>query len=50
MSGSSVILIAVGLFLGGGVYSFLKQGVSKSVVAVLAIGAVLCVAAGLMSL
>ncbi|MDI2126220.1 hypothetical protein [Yinghuangia seranimata] len=50
MSGGSVAFIAVGLFLAGGVISFVKQGVSKSVVAVLGIGAVLCIAAGLLRL
>ncbi|GAA4954169.1 MAG: hypothetical protein HOV66_23610 [Streptomycetaceae bacterium] len=47
MSGSSVALIAVGLFFAGGVISFAKQGISKSIIAVLAIGAVLFVTAGL---
>lgn len=43
----STIFIALGLFLGGGVYSFWKQKVSKSVVAVLAIGSVMALAVGL---
>jgi uncharacterized membrane protein (UPF0136 family) len=50
MSGSAVALIAVGLFLAGGVISFVKQGISKSIVAVLAIGAVMFVGAGLLRL
>ncbi|MCD0481590.1 hypothetical protein [Streptacidiphilus sp. ASG 303] len=46
----AVLLIALGLFLLGGVYSFWKQKQSRSVIAVLAIGAVLCLASGLMRL
>ncbi|WP_035805450.1 hypothetical protein [Kitasatospora mediocidica] len=47
---ASTILIAGGLFLGAGVYSFWKQGLPKGVTAVLAIGSALCLAAGLMRL
>ncbi|MCC9308955.1 hypothetical protein LN042_17985 [Kitasatospora sp. RB6PN24] len=50
MSKSAMMLIAAGLFLGGGVYSFWKQKVAKGVIAVLAIGAVMCLSAGLMRL
>ena len=50
MNTGSMVLIAFGLFLVGGVISFLKQGASKGVVAVLAIGAALCVTAGLLGL
>ncbi|GAA2148258.1 hypothetical protein GCM10009760_40050 [Kitasatospora kazusensis] len=46
----ATLLIVVGLFLSGGVYSFWKQKHSKSVIAVLAIGAVMCLAAGAMRL
>ncbi|WP_055587099.1 MULTISPECIES: hypothetical protein [Peterkaempfera] len=46
----AVLLIALGLFLLGGVYSFWKQKQSRSVIAVLAIGAVLCLASGVMRL
>jgi hypothetical protein len=45
-----VALIAVGLFLLGGVYSFWKQKLPKSVTAVLAVGSALCLASGLMRL
>ncbi|MDH6109969.1 uncharacterized protein HemX [Kitasatospora sp. MAP12-15] len=47
---SSTILIAVGLFLGAGVYSFWKQKLPKGVIAVLGIGSVLCLAAGALRL
>ncbi|MGK4583800.1 hypothetical protein [Kitasatospora sp. HPMI-4] len=50
MSKSATLLIIAGLFLSGGVYSFWKQKHSKSVIAVLAIGAVMCLAAGLLRL
>ncbi|GAA1083656.1 MULTISPECIES: hypothetical protein [Streptomycetaceae] len=50
MSKSAIALIFVGLFLTGGVISFWKQKLPKGVVAVLAIGAVLCLAAGAMRL
>ncbi|MGA5700328.1 hypothetical protein [Peterkaempfera bronchialis] len=50
MSTSAIVLIAAGLFLLGGVYSFWKQKQSKGVIAVLAIGAVLCLVSGLMRL
>ncbi|GAA1224670.1 hypothetical protein GCM10009665_13620 [Kitasatospora nipponensis] len=46
----ATLFIVVGLFLGGGVYSFWKQKLPKGVIAVLAIGSVLCLAAGLMRL
>lgn len=46
----ATLLIVVGLFLGGGVYSFWKQKLPKGVIAVLAIGSALCLAAGIMRL
>ncbi|MEV8093938.1 hypothetical protein [Streptomyces sp. TLI_235] len=48
MSKSAVALIFVGLFLAGGVISFWKQKLPKGVIAVLAIGAVMCLGAGVM--
>ena len=48
MSKSAIALIFVGLFLAGGVYSFWKQKVSRSIIAVLAIGSVMCLSAGIM--
>ncbi|WP_457028272.1 hypothetical protein [Kitasatospora sp. P5_F3] len=50
MSNTATLLIIAGLFLSGGVFSFWKQKQSKSVIAVLAIGAVLCLSSGLMRL
>ncbi|SFC74233.1 hypothetical protein [Streptomyces aidingensis] len=46
----STALIAVGLFLGGGAYSFWKQELPRGVVALLGIGAVLCLVAGILRL
>ncbi|MEU2114274.1 hypothetical protein ACFWV1_23320 [Streptomyces sp. NPDC058700] len=48
MTGLSTILIVVGLFLAGGVYSFSKQKLPKGVIAVLAIASVLCLVAGVL--
>jgi hypothetical protein len=50
VSKSAVALIFVGLFLAGGVISFWKQKLPKGVIAVLAIGAVMCLGTGLMRL
>ncbi|MBV9026811.1 MAG: hypothetical protein JO362_24120 [Streptomycetaceae bacterium] len=50
MNNLAVLLIALGLFLGGGVYSFWKQKMPKSVLVVLAAGAVMSLAAGLLRL
>ncbi|MEV6207751.1 hypothetical protein [Kitasatospora sp. NPDC051914] len=50
MSNIAIALIFVGLFLTGGVISFWKQKLPKGVIAVLAIGAVMCLAAGIMRL
>ncbi|MFJ5548300.1 MULTISPECIES: hypothetical protein [unclassified Streptomyces] len=44
----STVLILVGLFLAGGVYSFHKQQMPRSVVVLLAIGSVLALAAGVL--
>jgi hypothetical protein len=46
----STLFILLGLFLLGGVYSFWKQKQSKSVIALLAIGSVMAVVAGLLQL
>lgn len=46
----ATILIVVGLFLGGGVYSFWKQKQPKGVVFLLAISSAFCLAAGVMRL
>jgi uncharacterized membrane protein (UPF0136 family) len=46
----ATLFILLGLFLAGGVYSFWKQKMSKSIVAVMAMGAVMALAAGLLRL
>ncbi|MER5930503.1 hypothetical protein [Streptomyces venezuelae] len=48
MTGLSTILIVVGLFLAGGVYSFQKQQMPKSVVVLLALGSAMCLTAGVL--
>ncbi|WP_406380885.1 hypothetical protein [Streptomyces sp. NBC_01618] len=48
MTGLNTILIVVGLFLAGGVYSFSKQKMPKGVVVLLAIASVMCLVAGVM--
>ncbi|NGO80141.1 hypothetical protein G6045_31455 [Streptomyces sp. YC504] len=50
MNGTSTAFILVGLFLAGGVYSFVKQGMSKSLVTLLSIGAAMCLIAGILRL
>ncbi|GAA0490878.1 MULTISPECIES: hypothetical protein [Streptomyces] len=50
MNGLSTVFILLGLFLLGGVYSFWKQKLPKSVIVLLAIGSVLCLAAGVVRL
>ncbi|MEU4089328.1 hypothetical protein AB0F46_38320 [Streptomyces sp. NPDC026665] len=50
MTGLSSILIVVGLFLAGGIYSFVKQDMPKSLVVLLSIGAAMCLVAGVMRL
>jgi uncharacterized membrane protein (UPF0136 family) len=50
MSKGSTLFILLGLFLAGGVYSFWKQKMSKSMIALVAIGSVMSLAAGLMRL
>ncbi|MFF0449490.1 hypothetical protein ACFYT4_24275 [Streptomyces sp. NPDC004609] len=50
MSSLATILIVVGLFLLGGVYSFAKQGLPKGVIVLLAIGAGMALVAGVLRL
>ncbi|MBW8739398.1 MULTISPECIES: hypothetical protein [Streptomyces] len=50
MSGLSTILIVVGLFLLGGIYSFVKQKMPMSLIVLLSIGAAMCLVAGVMRL
>ncbi|GAA2234895.1 hypothetical protein GCM10010232_22040 [Streptomyces amakusaensis] len=48
--GLSTILIVLGLFLLGGVYSFVKQGLPRGVIVLLSIGASMCLVAGVLRL
>ncbi|WEH42307.1 hypothetical protein OG233_23825 [Streptomyces sp. NBC_01218] len=48
MTGLNTILIVVGLFLAGGVYSFSKQGMPKGVIVLLCIASALCLVAGVL--
>lgn len=48
MNGLNTVLIVLGLFLAGGVYSFQKQKMPLSVVVLLAIGSAMCLAAGVL--
>jgi hypothetical protein len=48
VTGLSTILIVVGLFLAGGVYSFHKQKLPMGVIVLLALCSVLCLVAGIL--
>ncbi|GHF62855.1 hypothetical protein [Streptomyces thermodiastaticus] len=50
MNGLSTALIVIGLFLVGGIISFVRQQMPKSMIILLSIGAVMCLAAGVMRL
>jgi uncharacterized membrane protein (UPF0136 family) len=50
MNGTSTALIVVGLFLVGGIISFVKQKMPKSLIVLLSIGAAMCLVAGVMRL
>ncbi|MGW1891975.1 hypothetical protein ACWCP6_17205 [Streptomyces sp. NPDC002004] len=50
MTGLSTALIVVGLFLVGGIISFVKQKMPKSLIVLLSIGAAMCLVAGVMRL
>jgi hypothetical protein len=50
VTGLSTLLIVVGLFLVGGIISFVKQQMPKSLVVLLSLGAALCLVAGVMRL
>ncbi|MFI1936789.1 hypothetical protein ACH44C_06240 [Streptomyces purpureus] len=50
MNGLSTVLIVVGLFLLGGVYSFVKQHMPKGLIVLVSIGAAMCLAAGVLRL
>jgi hypothetical protein len=50
VTGLATVLIVVGLFLLGGVYSFAKQQMPKSLIVLLSIGAGLCLVSGILRL
>jgi hypothetical protein len=50
VTGLSTLLIVVGLFLAGGIYSLVKQQMPKSLIVLLSIGAAMCLVAGVMRL
>jgi hypothetical protein len=50
MTGLNTILIVLGLFLLGGVYSFSKQKMPASLIVLLSISAVMCLLAGVLRL
>ncbi|KUJ54433.1 amidotransferase [Streptomyces albus subsp. albus] len=50
MNGTATAFIVLGLFLVGGIISFAKQGMSKSIIALLSIGAGMSLIAGVMRL
>ncbi|MFI6032606.1 hypothetical protein ACIBBD_00210 [Streptomyces sp. NPDC051315] len=50
MTGLSTVLIVVGLFLVGGIISFVKQEMPRSLIVLLSIGAAMCLVAGVMRL
>lgn len=48
MTGLNTLLILVGLFLAGGVYSFIKQKLPTGVIVLLGISSAFCLAAGIL--
>ncbi|MFF7329263.1 hypothetical protein ACIQU5_14665 [Streptomyces sp. NPDC090306] len=50
MTGTSTVLILVGLFLVGGIISFAKQQMPRQLIVLLSLGAGLCLVAGVMRL
>ncbi|MEU6378007.1 hypothetical protein [Streptomyces sp. NPDC046909] len=50
MNGLSTVLIVLGLFLVGGIISFAKQQMPKSLIVLLSIGAAMCLVAGVLRL
>ncbi|GGM87991.1 hypothetical protein ACFV23_22485 [Streptomyces sp. NPDC059627] len=50
MNSLSSLLIVVGLFLVGGIVSFVKQKMPTSLIVLLSIGAAMCLVAGVMRL
>jgi hypothetical protein len=50
VNGLSTVLIVVGLFLIGGIISFVKQGMPKQLIVLLSVGAAMCLVAGVLRL
>ncbi|MEU8823842.1 hypothetical protein [Streptomyces sp. NPDC048636] len=50
MNGTATAFIVLGLFLLGGVFSFVKQGLPKGVIVLLGLGASMALVAGVMRL
>ncbi|MFD7698646.1 hypothetical protein [Streptomyces caelestis] len=50
MNGLSTVLIVVGLFFVGGIISFTKQKMPKSLIVLLSVGAAMCLVTGLLRL
>ncbi|MDV9175980.1 MULTISPECIES: hypothetical protein [Streptomyces] len=50
MTSLSSLLIVVGLFLLGGVYSFVKQKMPRQLIVLISIAAAMCLVAGVMRL
>ncbi|MET9846694.1 hypothetical protein [Streptomyces ossamyceticus] len=50
MNSLSTILIVVGLFLVGGIISFVKQKMPKGLIVLLSLAAAMCLVAGVMRL
>lgn len=50
MNGTSTVLIVVGLFFLGGVYSFVKQKMPTSLIVLVSVGAAMCLVAGILRL
>jgi hypothetical protein len=50
VNSTSTILIVVGLFLVGGIISFVKQQMPKGLIVLLSIGAAMCLLAGVLRL
>ncbi|BBC37259.1 Amidotransferase [Streptomyces graminofaciens] len=50
MNGLSTVLIVVGLFLVGGIISFVKQQMPKSLITLLSIAAAMCLVSGVLRL
>ncbi|MCN9239753.1 hypothetical protein AB0L85_03970 [Streptomyces sp. NPDC052051] len=50
MNGLSTVLIVVGLFFVGGIISFAKQKMPKSLIVLLSIGAAMCLVSGVLRL